>query len=217
MEEIVLTSGIYAIKNTENGKVYVGQSVNVAKRLRDHLCNLASGSHRNAHLQAAWVKYGADSFETQVVEACAIEVLDARERAWIAYFKCTDPAYGYNRESGGNAQKAVSEATRAKMSAAHKGRVASPETRAKMSAARKGRVIPPETRAKLSAVGEGHVVSPETRVKMSVANRGLARSPETRAKISAAQRGNTRCLGRIVSPETRAKISAALRGCAKVR
>lgn len=45
----------------------------------------------------------------------------------------------------------------------------SDETRAKMSAARKGRKKSPEWRAKMSALLMGRIMSPETRAKMSAA------------------------------------------------
>jgi hypothetical protein len=61
--------------------------------------------------------------------------------------------------------------TRAKISAAHKGRPVTPETRAKMSAAHKGRPVTPESRAKISAAHKGRPVIPETRAKMSAAKK----------------------------------------------
>jgi hypothetical protein len=45
--------------------------------------------------------------------------------------------------------------TRAKISAAHKGKALSPEHRARISAARKGRPCSPETRAKIAAALKG--------------------------------------------------------------
>ena len=81
------------------------------------------------------------------------------------------------------------------------GAVHSPETRAKLSAASKGRKLSAEARAKVSAAASNP--SPETRAKMSAALKGRKHSPEHRAKISAAVRNQ--------SPETRAKRSAALR------
>lgn len=199
--------GIYALKNTADGKVYIGQSVDVAERLRAHFRSLASGTHYNAHLQASWNKYGGDVFETQTIELCGEEVLDAREIAWISYYQSAEPEFGYNREGGGRAGRVLTVETRAKMSVARRLRpAASPETRAKMSAARKRRVTSPETRAKMSEVHKRIAASPEYRAKLSAAQKlRPPASPETRAKISAAHKGLTR------SPEARAKMSAAQR------
>jgi len=43
-------SGIYEIKNTIDGKVYIGRSLDIAKRLKDHERALRKGYHRNKFL-----------------------------------------------------------------------------------------------------------------------------------------------------------------------
>ena len=63
-------------------------------------------------------------------------------------------------------KRVVSNETRAKMSAAHKGRVVSDETKAKMSAARKGRKLSEETKAKMSAAKKGKKFSEDVKRKM---------------------------------------------------
>src|SRR5215204_1623671 len=62
------TSGIYQIKCTSNGKFYIGSAVDVLNRCEHHRSSLRRGDHRNAHLQAAWIKYGEDHFEFTVLE-----------------------------------------------------------------------------------------------------------------------------------------------------
>ena len=49
--------GIYKIENKVNGKVYIGQSVNIKKRWKQHKYELNSNNHVNKHLQASWNKY----------------------------------------------------------------------------------------------------------------------------------------------------------------
>ena len=108
--------------------------------------------------------------------------------------------------------------TRARISAAMRGRAKSPEARVKMSIAHRGKHPSSETRARMSEAMRGnkralgHRHTAETRAKMSVAHMGMPRSDDTRAKIGESKRGNKYMLGRILSPETRAKISAANRG-----
>jgi hypothetical protein len=89
-----------------------------------------------------------------------------------------------------------SSETRAKISAAKKGKPHSTEHRAAIGAALKGRVFSSEWRAKNSAANKGKVPW----------NKGLSWSPEMKAKLSAAHRGHA------LSPEHRAKLSAARRG-----
>jgi len=111
----------------------------------------------------------------------------------------------------------MSPERRAKLSARHMGKpgtrngmVNTPETRAKLSAALKGRKHTPEHRANNSAAKKGRPLwSPEQRAHMSITRTGRKlrpHSPETRAKISAAKKGHKQSL------ETRAKKSATMKG-----
>ena len=113
------------------------------------------------------------------------------------------------------AHKNPSPETRAKLSAALRGRHFSDEHRAKISAALRGnkhgrgcrgRKCSPETRAKIAATSKGRMVSPETRAKISAANRGQKRSAKTCAKISTAKKGKRRPP---FSAEWRANMSVA--------
>lgn len=59
--------GIYQIKNTVNGKSYIGSSVDIKRRKKEHKGRLRNNSHENQHLQGAWNKYGEDAFEFSIV------------------------------------------------------------------------------------------------------------------------------------------------------
>lgn len=61
---------IYEIKNLKNGKVYVGQTNDFARRRIQHIMDLKSGKHHNQHLQSAYNKYGEKSFSIYVVDLC---------------------------------------------------------------------------------------------------------------------------------------------------
>lgn len=52
------------------GKEYVGASVNIVKRIREHFYRLEKGVHRNRRLQSAYNKYGKDSFSSEVLLYC---------------------------------------------------------------------------------------------------------------------------------------------------
>lgn len=60
--------GIYKIINRENGKYYVGSSVDIDERWKQHLQKLNSGTHINPKLQASWNLHSSASFEFVVVE-----------------------------------------------------------------------------------------------------------------------------------------------------
>lgn len=80
-------SGIYCIFNIQNGKRYVGSSVDIYNRLHEHICNLNNQKSHNAHLQAAWNKYTADNFEWEVLEYCDAKIRFQREQEYISFLK----------------------------------------------------------------------------------------------------------------------------------
>jgi len=61
-------SGIYKIINVVNNKFYVGSAVDLRRRKTRHFSELRLGKHNNAHLQAAWNKYGEKAFTFVVIE-----------------------------------------------------------------------------------------------------------------------------------------------------
>lgn len=97
-----MTIGIYSILNKINGKIYVGQSIDVETRWRNHKNELNRNNHNNSHLQSAWNKYGEQSFEFNLLEKCNDNKLDDNEIWWIDYFNSADNSKGYNFSSGGN-------------------------------------------------------------------------------------------------------------------
>ena len=96
-------SGIYEIRNTETGKVYIGQSKNIMIRWRDHIARLKKQKHDNQYLQNAWNKYGAEAFSFSILETCEpdFDKLNELEIKWIALKNALDGKYGYNIASGG--------------------------------------------------------------------------------------------------------------------
>ena len=213
-----MTSGIYAIANTANGKVYIGSSVDVPKRLAAHKAALAGERHHNEHLQRAWDKHGVGAFEFVILEEPVGEDdLVELEQVHIDILCSMDPARGYNQQEAGSKGR-PSLATREKMSTAQMGNRSrlgikhTAETRAKIGAANTGKKCTTETRAKIAATKRGKKHTAETRAKMSAARKGMTPSVEARAKQSAAKMGNQYWLGRTHSIEAREKIGAAKRG-----
>lgn len=93
--------GIYKIENKVNGKVYVGQSVNIETRWKNHRCELNRGTHYNDYLQRSWNKYGADNFDFSVIEECEQCELNDKEIYWIDLYHSCESEYGYNSQLGG--------------------------------------------------------------------------------------------------------------------
>lgn len=76
--------GIYKIVNTSTNECYVGQSVNMRKRISEHFRLLRSNKHPNPHLQNSYNKYGHDSFRFDFEVVCEdYSEMDMLEEAFI--------------------------------------------------------------------------------------------------------------------------------------
>ncbi len=62
-------SGIYAIANTVNGWMYIGQTAfKFSERWSNHIVLLNKGTHPRFQLQADWNIYGASAFDFRILE-----------------------------------------------------------------------------------------------------------------------------------------------------
>lgn len=99
---------IYIIRNTINDKVYVGQTkVSLRLRFQNHLS--ASRNGKDYIIGKAIRKYGEDKFYIELLEECAIEELNEREKYWISFFNSTNNKFGYNISIGGNVIRTTRE------------------------------------------------------------------------------------------------------------
>lgn len=87
--------GVYEIINNINKKIYVGQSINIQKRISDHW-HIQDGSP----IHRAITKYGRENFSYRILEECSEEQLDEREAYWINKENSMVPN-GYNILPGG--------------------------------------------------------------------------------------------------------------------
>jgi hypothetical protein len=65
-------AGVFQVKNTANGQVLLGSSLNLEGALNGHRFMLKTGSHRNKELQADWNEYGADKFVFEILEVVQV-------------------------------------------------------------------------------------------------------------------------------------------------
>lgn len=87
--------GIYKITNTLNDKSYIGQSVSIKERWRQHIkrgCG-AEAPTRNK-LYSAMLEDGVWNFSFELLEECPREELDEKEDFWQKYFDVI--TYGYS-------------------------------------------------------------------------------------------------------------------------
>lgn len=81
-----MPTGIYKIVNLIDGKVYVGQAINLEKRRKQHFKDLRGGYHRNLRMQRAFTRDGEANFRFEVIEECSAEMLTACEQYWLDFF-----------------------------------------------------------------------------------------------------------------------------------
>ena len=143
----ISSRGVYCIAFERARKVYVGQSKNVPIRLRQHLSDMRSGTHRNKRVQNLYNKYGTDGLYISWVLGCQVDVIDDHEKRLIAAFNKTGCCINF--DSGGNLNKSLSEEHKKKLSAAARGRPspnrgkkATVEARLKMSLSHIGKPSP---------------------------------------------------------------------------
>ena len=66
-------AGVFQVKNSVNGKVLLGSSLNLEGPLNGHKFMLTIGSHRNKALQQEWNDYGPDKFIFEILEVVKVK------------------------------------------------------------------------------------------------------------------------------------------------
>ena len=168
------TSGIYCIRNTFNGKVYVGSAVDVCDRIYTHRRDLNARKHHSIHLQRAWSLYGDNQFEFFLIELVEdVEDLIDREQHWMDSLQCCDKHKGYNMSptAGSCLGVKLSDRHKEKIRQAHLGKNLSEEHKRKVSESHKA-----------NPYWKGKTHSNATKKKIVEAKTGLTQSKETCAK-----------------------------------
>lgn len=173
LQDVPKASGIYKITCIATGKIYIGSAVNLRKRRTDHFYTLGLNQHKNPKMQAAFNKYGADTFTFEVLEYVLPISLTAREQYWFNKLKPFDKR-GFNI---------------APIAGSHYGMKRKSETGRRISDAKKGK---PSTRIGWHPTQEdkerrkstqGFKHSEQARQNMANAHIGLHRSQATKDKM----------------------------------
>lgn len=206
-------SGVYEIMLKGTRHCYVGSSVDIQTRKRQHFLALRRGKHHSQYLQNAWNKYGEERFEFRLVEAVTdVNLLIQREQYWIEEKK---PVYNMNPNATSNLGMVTSEETKAKLREYN----LRPEVVAKKKAELTNHPVAPETielikaaRAKQEVTNAmlkslslgwnvssevrrarrlGHANTPEQNRKIAEAHEGMKHKPESIEKMRTAKLGTT--------------------------
>ena len=193
-------AGIYKITNRGNNKVYIGSSVNLDNRKRQHFYLLSKNNHTNRYLQYAYNLHGGENFKWEIIEY--VEKLESleevkkklleREQHWLDLFFGED-CYNFNPTAGSNLGIKLSKETRIRIGRAN-------------SIALRGRKLPQDVIEKIRLGNLGKKMSPESIEKTRQANLGKILSEETKKKMSEKLKGNTHTLGHVLSEEHKRKI-----------
>lgn len=98
--------GVYQLKDTVNGRILVGGSMNLPGRRNSHFFQLAMGSHPIKALQADWQAHGETAFAYEVLETVDASKLPpeewrpavaALEAKWLDKLQPYEEK-GYNKE-----------------------------------------------------------------------------------------------------------------------
>ena len=91
--------GIYKITNLNNGMCYIGQSVDVADRWRQHVKRgVGAEPVTQNKLYPAMKAIGVENFMFELVEECKGNELTPREKYWTDFYQAQ--AYGYTVKKG---------------------------------------------------------------------------------------------------------------------
>lgn len=93
---------VYKVTNNVNGKVYIGQTNNVKRRIQEH----KHDKRRGYKLHAAIKQYGWENFSVETLYYG--EDFNEKEKYYIGLFRANDPEHGYNVHVGGNDEKGES-------------------------------------------------------------------------------------------------------------
>lgn len=114
---MILNSGIYKITHIDSGLFYIGQSINLDKRINNHRWGKSSSTV--SYLANAIKKYGWDSFKVEIlVYAEEKDYLNLLEEKIISLYNCLKPN-GFNLRPGGNSST-PSEESKKKISETRK-------------------------------------------------------------------------------------------------
>ena len=96
---INVVTGIYKITNQKNNMCYIGQSVDIATRWKNHAkCGLGIDTPADNKLYKDMMSEGIWNFSWELLEECSKDKLNEKEKFYIELYQAKD--YGYNSTKG---------------------------------------------------------------------------------------------------------------------
>jgi group I intron endonuclease len=124
--------GVYFLRSTITGNIYIGSSSNLKRRKADHFRVLKKGAHINTKLNRHCKKFGVEDIIFKVKEYCSKEILKEREQHYIDKYK---PYFNEsnNVNGGGMLGRPQTEETKIQMGIIQHERYQNTESRSQFS------------------------------------------------------------------------------------
>lgn len=224
------SSGVYAIRNSVNNKVYVGSAIDLYRRYYHHFGDLKRNKHTNDKLNKAVKKYGFANFSFCLLEFCEPENLLTVEQKWIDKYNSVANGYNISPIAGNRLGVPVTKKAKDLLRKANLGKKQSAATIQKRLNSLKPIHESEEWRKKLAEIAKknekfttkGMKFSKEAYKDRFKHRIGIARPEEVKRKISEAKKGKKHSeerriinslaqMGKKLSEETKAKISKPIK------
>jgi len=98
-----MSCGVYKITNLLTNKSYIGVSIHIEQRWKEHLNGRGS-----KQLYKDFFNYGVNNFSFEILEECKEEELYDKEPYWIKYYNSYLDGYNQNPGGDGNNLQAIS-------------------------------------------------------------------------------------------------------------
>jgi group I intron endonuclease len=162
MKDTDLICGIYKI-SSPSGAIYIGQAKDINKRWKRYR---VLDCKTQIKLFNSFKKHGIENHVFEIIEVCAIEELNEKEKHYISLFKSFKTENGMNLTKGGNY---ITQESILKMRLSYKGKTGN----------RKGAKHSEEAKVKISLIHKGNKY-----------NLGRKSAIEIKEKIAIAKMGN---------------------------
>jgi len=169
--------GIYKFTNKKNGKVYIGKSIHIERRYKEHFRDANKhGDDGSSYFYNALRKYGEEGFNFEALldlsylegkpDDIIKKELDYWEVFYIKQYNANNPQFGYNISPGGTGGN-LGELSCIKISESNKKYF---ETHDVWN---KGMKMSEDFVEKMKISNKGKYHSDETKIKMSKSHKGL--------------------------------------------
>lgn len=96
-----MTIGIYKITNKETDQMYIGKSINIEDRFRQHK-KPSKRELKHSRIDKAINKHGESNFTFEIIYCCKEQYLNRFEKLYIKKYNTFKDRFNYNLTNGGD-------------------------------------------------------------------------------------------------------------------